>query len=341
VRVGELALEPDLLYMFAFGPGFGESIVLRIPPDEWMVVDSLRRQTRGQDFNPALSLLEAHEATIAAIALTHPHSDHVRGLPQLLERRRRGGPVGHTGILAIPDERWQVSQDARLVLDTGGVGAVLNRIDHIWRTEPSSKWPLIDGATRRIGDAIVEVLFPQNRDRPPPRDLNSLSSPMLVAWHDCHILLGADLPAVQWRSIPSARQAVKLASSHALKAAHHGSKRAQHPTAIGAPPPRDRVCVVTPFNRGQQLPSYADEHGIDLLLRTHLEVGVTTVPHQARGAMTPRKRLQPTREQFGELTLAHETPVASPDQAWIATAFDYVGKRAGVWYGDAAGTVIA
>jgi len=342
VQLTDLALLPDLLYLFVFGPGFGESIVLRVPPDEWIVVDSLRHQTKLEDANPALQLLTAHDATVAAIALTHRHRDHAHGLYQLLDRRRQGSPVGRTDVFATPDEGWRGSQDASFVLDTGTVASLLNRIDHIWINDPPSKWMLVEGATRTVGEATIEVLSPPANSQPRKGDLNRLSSAMLVRWHECQILLGADLSVPGWRAVAKGvPPATGFATSQALKVAHHGSKSAQHATAIGVPPPRDRACVATPFNRGRQLPSYADDHGVDLLLRTHLAVGVTAAPAHARGAATPRRKMQPQREQFGALTLTHELTKAVPSEAWIASAFDSAGARVGTWYGDAAGSVVA
>ncbi len=341
MKLGERALEPDLLYMFVFGPGYGESIVLRIPPDDWLIIDSLRCQTSDEDSNPALALLDLHDATIAGIALTHPHTDHARGLIDLLERRRPGSPVGLANVHLAPNERWRVSQDASVTLDTGAVAAALNRIDHIWKHEPSSKWLLAEGTRRKIGAATVQVLSPPS-DAKRQQDPNRLSSAMLVKWDACRILLGADLPSVGWKAVTNrASSAAELAESHALKVSHHGSDKAQHATAIGSPPPRDRVCVTTPFNRGRQLPSYADGHGIDQLLRTHMEIGVTAVPHHARGRSTPRAQMQPRQEQFGAVTLTYEQAKAGARQAWIANSFDRAGKRIGTWSGDAAGSVVA
>lgn len=272
MQLTDLTLLPDLPYLFVFGPGFGESIVVRVPPDEG----------------------------------------------------------------------WRGSQDASFVLDTGTVASLLNRIDHIWINDPPSKWMLVEGATRTVGEATIEVLSPPANSQPRKGNLNRLSSAMLVRWHECQILLGADLSVPGWRAVAKGvPPATGLATSQALKVAHHGSKSAQHATAIGVPPPRDRACFATPFNRGRQLPSYADDHGVDLLLRTHLAVGVTAAPAHARGTSTPRRKMQPQREQFGALTLTHELTKAAPTEAWIASAFDRAGARVETWYGDAAGSVVA
>src|SRR4051794_3110822 len=102
MRPESVPLAPELLYVFVFGPGFGESIALRLPPDQWLIVDSLRRQTRADDLNPALGLLQAHQAFAAGLALTHPHDDHGRGFLQLLDRRSPESPIGCVDPDAIP-----------------------------------------------------------------------------------------------------------------------------------------------------------------------------------------------------------------------------------------------
>ena len=35
-------LGPDLLYMFVLGPCKGETVLLRVPPDHWMIIDSFK-----------------------------------------------------------------------------------------------------------------------------------------------------------------------------------------------------------------------------------------------------------------------------------------------------------
>ena len=35
-------LLPDLLYLFVLGPCKGETVLLRVPPDHWMIIDSFQ-----------------------------------------------------------------------------------------------------------------------------------------------------------------------------------------------------------------------------------------------------------------------------------------------------------
>src|SRR4051794_23800400 len=90
------ALSPlgDELVLIVMGPGLGESVLVRWPPDDWLVVDSFRRMTRDTERHPALAVLELFEASPSAVALTHPHQDHSSGFASLVARRRAGGRVG-------------------------------------------------------------------------------------------------------------------------------------------------------------------------------------------------------------------------------------------------------
>jgi hypothetical protein len=341
VTLEELSFDDRLLHLVVFGPGFGESIALRIPPGRWLIVDSLRRQDVGTDFNRALELLRLHAARPAAIALTHPHADHGQGFLQLLDARETESPVGCALPFLTPPPQRRRSSDAATARDTGTVQAVLNRIADLWRREPASRWVLGAGNKVGVGDGVVQTLHPP-RDEPVRRDLNRSSSPMLVRWQACDVLLGADLTRPGWRLIESkSKLAARLPAANVLKASHHGSRNAQHRVAIGVPPAVDRPVIVTPFNKGHQLPNYADDHGIEQLLRCNAAVGVTSVAAQVRGRRTPRAQMLPPREHFGnDLVLSYEGPTTPPANAWIAVSLSADGQIAQAGWGDAAGIVV-
>src|SRR3712207_5348175 len=68
---------------------------------------------------------------------------------------------------------------------------VLTRIDRLWTEDPDREWNFATGLeTRTIGDLELRPLWP------PPgtevtQDHNELSTPMLVTWRGCRLLLGA------------------------------------------------------------------------------------------------------------------------------------------------------
>ena len=75
---------PDLLYLFVVGPGTGETVLLRIPPERWIIIDSLRC---GRPARPAAeSIVSRYGGKVAILALTHPHQDHYPGFIDLIDR---------------------------------------------------------------------------------------------------------------------------------------------------------------------------------------------------------------------------------------------------------------
>jgi glyoxylase-like metal-dependent hydrolase (beta-lactamase superfamily II) len=342
VRLEDLELEPEYLWLVLFGPGLGESILLAIPGSvqEWVLIDSLRRQARDGDANPALALLEAHAADLSAAILTHPHRDHVRGFTDLLDRLRDNAPLGCLGAHII--ERPGRRDDADSILNRDTARAALARIKDIWEQRPSSRWDLLSGSERKVAGATLRVVHPKLAPAANPRDLNAISTPILLTRGQTSLLLGADLTIPGWRKVRREfPDAELLAETQALKASHHGSAGAQHPIAIGEPPRRQRVCAVTPFGGGQKpLPDYEDGGGMSMLLETHEAVEVTAVPPQGRGKSVPRSALQPQRTRFGELELIVEPAKATPGESWVAVAFGDSGEVVELRHGDAAGTVL-
>src|SRR6266478_4907602 len=76
------ALDAERLYLFVVGPGVGESILVRAPPNNWLVVDGCRV---GDEGSAPVTLLKRYGARLVdGVVLTHPHLDHARGLVELL-----------------------------------------------------------------------------------------------------------------------------------------------------------------------------------------------------------------------------------------------------------------
>jgi glyoxylase-like metal-dependent hydrolase (beta-lactamase superfamily II) len=72
------------------GPGYGESILINLGADTWVVVDSCVR--KGATKSAALEYLARRGVEVASqvtlVVATHWHDDHVRGLASLLEAAR-------------------------------------------------------------------------------------------------------------------------------------------------------------------------------------------------------------------------------------------------------------
>jgi beta-lactamase superfamily II metal-dependent hydrolase len=340
------ALADDELHLIVFGPGYGESIAVRIPPGEWLVVDSLRRVDGTNDANPAVALLEMYGAQASGIVLTHPHADHADGFAQVLACRRRGAPVGCLANYLDPPAAWERSPDAARVLAGATVEAAVSAVKDAWDRDPASRWDLVAGEERTVGEANVAVLHPATvlaEHWPDRSDLNQLSSPLHLTWNGLSLLLGADLPWPQWELLNRTSLIAEIAQAQALKASHHGSRNAQHSVVIGQPPPVDRHCVVTPWNRGHKLPRYEDDEGMDLLLRSIQEILLTAAPHPSLcGTTSTRSQVGDTvqRRRLGNrLLLEYEPAPAQVFAGWVRASFDATGGRTCLQLGTSAGVV--
>ena len=77
-------LLPDLLYLFVLGPCKGETVLLRVPPGHWMVIDSFQV---GRPHRPAAEpIITQYGGRVEVLALTHPHADHFEGFIDLIDR---------------------------------------------------------------------------------------------------------------------------------------------------------------------------------------------------------------------------------------------------------------
>ena len=73
----------DRLLLYLIGPGFGESQIICFPDGRWMVIDGcIHHKT-----NLTIALLEELGCTrIDLLVITHPDLDHIRGVPELVNR---------------------------------------------------------------------------------------------------------------------------------------------------------------------------------------------------------------------------------------------------------------
>ncbi len=346
-----MKLKDELLYLVLFGPDYGESIVLRIPPDaeggaaSWIVIDSLERADDDGTWRPALELLGATNHW-AAVVLTHPHDDHAAGMNALLGHSGTG-PIGCTHLYVEPPEDWSKSDDAERLLRKGAVEHALAAIQDRWERESSSRWELRAGSSREIGDARLEVLFPDDatlekyRSRA-PHDPNRLASPVLVEWKHARLLLGADLIATDWNKLiklPALRHLTFPIEPHAYKVAHHGSENAIAPKAVGHR--TGATWLLTPFCRGPGLPSYADGGGVQRLLAITDALHVTRCPALERASSgrsvwrLTRQEIQAniSRKKLAKGLVIDQHGGTKPRDAWIAAGFDASGNLADLQHG--------
>lgn len=332
------ALRPDLLYLFVIGPCTGETVMIRVPPDQWMIIDSFKcgRPSRAA----ATSVIERFGGNVAVVALTHPHGDHFAGVVDLID-------IHNPIVLACVHPRDSglaggVPTDAIALLKQGAKAAY-TRIWDEWERSAGRQWATFRNTWRNLGNnARVTSLHPVRPLTPAnwSVDLNAISSAMLLEWHDVRLLLGADVPNSEWPGIAAAF--VALGNHSAMKVPHHGSREAIHP-AFGNGL-RTRFWVVTPFER-QDLPRSKDTtvtglvEGIASILSYVDEIKLTALPYRHdREADSPCRTTRPqVRDNVLPVRDTNETRtlLASNNalDRHVIVGFDHTGAVVDVHYG--------
>lgn len=317
------------LVLVLIGPGFGESALVRAPGADWIVVDGCEHA--GESL-PA-RFLAGLGARAAAVVLTHPHDDHVRGLPAVYELTAPDALLGCYAPLVGPSSPWRTARDPQAELIRGSREHALATIQDRWERVPSSRWDLVSGCTRSVGGATLVALHPPEGTPAPPREqANALCNAVLLTWNECRLLLGADLEHAGWASVAERHGALQIFAHAGAKVPHHGSAGALH--EVWCDGARGRVWALTPWNRGRKLPRFEDGEGLDRMLAHVDRVHLTGLPvaHDAQDeapCRTSRRALRDgtrpvprTVEFFPGLTLEEvDVAPAAELRCWIAAAF--------------------
>lgn len=349
-------LDEGLLYLVVFGPGFGESVVVRVPPDEWIIIDSLLVEgpkSPAKESSPVVDMLLNHGARWTGVVLTHPHADHAAGMSTILGVEG-AGPIGCVAPYVDPPEAWATSQDPATQLRQGKVEDALAAIQYRWEANDTERWELLAGEARNFGDATLTVLHPSKLDvdkaekKTPPSDPNALASPVLVEWKDVRLVLGSDLPKRGWKKVHKRSASMGLAGHTAFKVAHHGSHGALHDGVLKGPK-RSREWLVTPFHRSPRLPCFDDEDGVAGLLTHNDELAVTSLRDVPAIAGKPRRVTRHTvrdaRLKQGATSALGRGTRAVPRSGmdpygWIALGFSDQGEVIDRQYGDGAVVIV-
>jgi hypothetical protein len=215
-----------------------------------MVIDSFKA---GRSRRPAAEpIITRYGGRVEVLALTHPHADHFEGFIDLIDRYDEA----ILGCVYPRDSRGtrDLSADSITLLKEGAKPAY-TRIWDEWERDHARRQTTFRGDEWNIGDARVTSLHPV-RPMDPTQwsdDPNTISSAMLVEWHDLRLLLGADVPSSEWTEIAGDFQ--NLNRHAAMKVPHHGSREAIHPSYADGDP--GRFWVITPFYL-QRLPRHED-----------------------------------------------------------------------------------
>ena len=286
----------DELEISVIGPGRGETIILHLGHDEWVIVDScIAKGTNEASALSYLRLLGPHvPQRIRLVAATHWHDDHIQGLASILAAAPDARFACSTA-LSSNEFATLVGIAADPVNPRGGLDELLavlgelqkrpaDRAHPQWTieqrellhlSEPSRAFPvsiralspsdaMMTAALHELSTLIPAAGQPRTRIR--SQAPNGLS---VVLWLDAgprSVLLGADLEQKETAD----RGSLAVVGSHragkraqVFKVPHHGSKNAECEdvwTQMLTPQP---IAIVTPFNGGKGLPAGGDLRRIE------------------------------------------------------------------------------
>lgn len=190
--------------------GQGDAVALRTRRGRWVLFDT-GRGWRGSDAARTVVLphLRRHGGRVAALVLSHPHSDHIGGAATILEMARPG--VVYDGGYVEPSGTYR---DVLLAARRNGVP---------WR-RPVPRDSLV------VDEAVLTFLAPDSAWVASLDDPNDASVVVLVRIGERRLLFtgDAELHEEEWL----VRHAADLLRADVLKVGHHGSRSSSSPAFL-------------------------------------------------------------------------------------------------------------
>jgi hypothetical protein len=283
----------DEIEVSLFGPGFGESILIHIGADQWVIVDSCLDKTKRPAPLAYLETIGVLPAKVKLILASHWHDDHVRGLSEIFTACQEAEFFCSNALIA--EEFLQLVAcvaDGAMIEGSSGIsefGRILAVLEGRKKVGIHSgpHWAIADrvlwrGKTNPVGGEDIEIsaLSPSDQEvvlskvalakllpspKTPKRRIvpsapNHTAVVVTIKIGGSSILLGSDLEekgdnASGWSAIVKAARF----KSSVIKIPHHGSKTAEHPKIWSELVAADAVGILTPFSRGSvNLPNNED-----------------------------------------------------------------------------------
>lgn len=261
--------------MLVFGPGVGELVVVFVPPNEWLYIDSC---SVGESYG--LKVLEHYGKQPSLVLLTHPHLDHSGGLPEVLDHVLEGDSAEWPKLGFLPPAGYDADAETREVhhydkeARSGDTEHAIAKIVQAWETNPACRWSPRAGDELEIGEARLKILSPSKTAHARGlRDPNRLSTAALLWWRGRRILLGSDLTRAGWTE--ALKSDPELVEHDVFKIPHHGSENAQHPRFLD-PGETAPTWTLTPF--GGRVPKFGEGEDVDKMLSRVGSLHLTALP---------------------------------------------------------------
>ncbi|HPW35577.1 MAG: Metallo-beta-lactamase superfamily protein [Deltaproteobacteria bacterium ADurb.Bin135] len=328
--------EPDELEVSVFGPGYGESIVLHLCDDNWVIVDSCINPKVNEPA-PLFYLNQLNidlEQCVKQVIATHWHDDHIRGLGKIVKACPNAKFICSGALRNKYFTQLTIIYKDRTLLGSSGIDefsevflalqeraeewknptlAVADRI--LWKSSDSksSIYALSPSDAAIIASEIeFEQFIPsakQPKKRLLPANLNHTAVVLLAMVQDFSILLGSDLqevgnPVMGWSVIVDSQLRPQEKASF-FKIPHHGSENAHHGRVWEEMLMHQPIAALTPFeNGGTCLPTKKDIERICL----HTNIAYSTAPvgikHKVKRDRTVEKTILETARNIRKINVS-------------------------------------
>jgi hypothetical protein len=333
-----------------FGPGVGELVAIRAPPDDWLLIDGCA--ARKVAYGP--QLVAHYGIRPKLVVLTHPHRDHSRGVAEVVERATDGVAKKDwpkLGMLFPPPRKGTPLDDLQRYFEEGDTEQAVSTILRRWQLHPACRWRLDTGSTEPLGEATVSVLSPEAAARQqafeawqgklPEFNWNVAATALLVEWRGQVLLLGSDLveqPGDGWTH--ALARTPGLARQTVYKVAHHGSLKAQHRGVLKGAKSRKSLFIATPF-ASENLPRFSKGEGMELLHDHASVVHLSALP-RAYGEQAGAP-LEFTRSHLAGRAddLEFDPPAPGFPDCYIMLSFPPAGGTPRIEYGAGSVKVLA
>jgi hypothetical protein len=266
------------------GPGFGESIVVHIGDNEWLIVDSCRE--RDEVIPAPVKYLKSIGVEVATavkfVVATHWDQDHITGMADVIKEcisaKFLAAKVFHKEEFQHFIERQGIGTYDRGVKDIRGAFEALRGTGRSVVGAAPGKLVMkreigVQGASLNFemmslspSDKEFDLFLQELADEMPARfsplkaavaRTPNLSSVVLgLKWDGCSALLGADMetrtePDRGWNAVIDECNTVLFSGVEFVKLPHHGSSTAHHEgmwSQILRPSP---VGVIAPYGKGR------------------------------------------------------------------------------------------
>lgn len=191
------------LQIYFLDVGQGDATAIRTPHGRWLLVDAGPRSDRfDAGERRILPFLRSQGVQrLEAVILTHPHADHIGGMPALLRRLEVGRVIEPGYVVGSP-----------LYLE------MLRTME-----ERQVQWLAArPGRTLSLDGVTLELLWPDGQMLDRVTDANEISAVTLLRFGEIAVLLPGDAYAETEQRLIE-RHGVRL-RAQILKAGHHGSR---------------------------------------------------------------------------------------------------------------------